>query len=144
MKDVTRGVENQTTNNTFTKWNESELQLNQKFMLSKENVHAALCGKYSTELTPLQREIPAFLFVDNIDTRSTLEHLRDLVSSSNLYIRDNNIVNTLLLHDIAIYITKLLTIFGTISKPAQIGFPISTSNNVDVLLKNSLNTFINL
>lgn len=64
--------------------------------------------------------------VDNIDTRSALDAIRDLVSNSNIYIRDHsNKLNTLLLRKIAMYITDILHIFGAINGPrGGIGFPI--------------------
>ncbi|KAG5898502.1 hypothetical protein JTB14_015506 [Gonioctena quinquepunctata] len=53
---------------------------------------------------------------DNVDTRTALESMRDL--------------------DIGMYITGMLTIFGAITQPDQIGFPVSTetSNNVECLI----------
>lgn len=70
--------------------------------------------------------------LDNIDTRSTLETLRELVFESNLYLRDRKPVNALLLHNIATYITKLLKIFGAINESTQIGFPVSTGSTTNV------------
>lgn len=63
---------------------------------------------------------------DNVDTRTALENLRDLVSTSNIYIRDNkDFLNALLLRKIAQYITDMLHIFGVISGPrGGIGFPV--------------------
>lgn len=67
-----------------------------------------------------------------MDTRTALENLRELVSVSNLYLRDNKVLNIILLHDIAKYITNLLTIFGAVSKLTTIGFPLSASSNMNV------------
>ncbi|XP_022913219.1 cysteine--tRNA ligase, cytoplasmic [Onthophagus taurus] len=117
VKDVTRGTINQTTtDSTFLKWNRNELELNEKFLSTKNLVHNALC--------------------DNVDTRSVLETMRDLVTATNLYLRDQKIVNNLLLFDIAVYITKILKIFGTINENNDVGFPISqqTTGNIESII----------
>ncbi|KAJ8914589.1 hypothetical protein NQ315_017294 [Exocentrus adspersus] len=99
---------------TFTKWNDQETSLNDKFLQTKCNVHTALC--------------------DNVDTRTALDFLRELVTTSNVYLRERKPANKLLLHDIASYITRILTIFGAINEPSKIGFPVSkeSANNVSV------------
>lgn len=58
-----------------------------------------------------------------------LDAIRDLVSHSNIYIRDNKrTLNALLLRRIAVYITDVLHIFGTIDGPrGGIGFPVGSS-----------------
>lgn len=62
---------------------------------------------------------------DNIDTRTALDIIRELVANCNVYVNQNKNPNTLLLKDIAIYITKLFIIFGAISSSYDsIGFPI--------------------
>ncbi|XP_012269862.2 cysteine--tRNA ligase, cytoplasmic [Athalia rosae] len=110
VKNKIRQMSNNTTLNTFSKWNKAELELHNKFCATKDFVHAALC--------------------DNIDTRSTLDALREIVAYSNIYLRDTKLTNNLLLRDIAIYITKILAIFGAISAPQDaIGFPISSSDS---------------
>lgn len=75
-----------------------------------------------------------FQFLDNIDTRTVLDNLRDLVSLSNIYIRDNrDALNSLLLKRIALYITDILFIFGTIAGPrGGIGFPIGDSHETNL------------
>ncbi|KAK9879201.1 hypothetical protein WA026_004049 [Henosepilachna vigintioctopunctata] len=100
--------EQKTLVSNFTKWEKPELDIMQVFLKSKDDVHAALC--------------------DNIDTRSALEVLRELVLASNLYLRDRKPLNSNLLQDVASYITKIFTVFGIISEEPKIGFPIS--NNV--------------
>ncbi|KAJ8931751.1 hypothetical protein NQ314_015283 [Rhamnusium bicolor] len=107
-----------TTFNTFLKWNLQEKSLNDKYLQSKENVHLALC--------------------DNIDTRSAVDSLRELVTSSNIYLRERKPPNNVLLHDIAVYITKMLTIFGAISDPSKLGFPTISnglSDNVECIIR---------
>ncbi|XP_023315626.1 cysteine--tRNA ligase, cytoplasmic isoform X2 [Trichogramma pretiosum] len=87
----------------FDKWSEMELDMNNKFFTAKDNIHAALC--------------------DNIDTRTALDVIRELVTNCNIYLKDCPKPNTLLLRDISVYITKILTIFGAISEHDSIGFP---------------------
>ena len=69
------------------------------------------------------------MFIDNIDTRTALEAIRDLVTHCNVYMKDIKNPNTLLLRDIAVYITKMFTIFGAISDSHNdIGFPVSSES----------------
>ncbi|XP_046748618.1 cysteine--tRNA ligase, cytoplasmic [Diprion similis] len=111
VKSRIRQMSNNTTLNTFSKWNKAELELYKKFCTTKDSVHAALC--------------------DNIDTRSALDALRDIVAHSNIYMRDSTGLNNLLLRDIAVYITKILSVFGAIPNfhHANIGFPLACDNN---------------
>ncbi|GJQ69559.1 hypothetical protein Trydic_g6655 [Trypoxylus dichotomus] len=108
VKNIARCISKQTSDVTFSKWTQAELGLNQRFLKTKENVHAALC--------------------DNIDTKSTLDSIRDLVCASNLYMRDRKPPNALLLNDIGVYITNLLKIFGAIPQSEEIGFPVCSSS----------------
>lgn len=89
----------------MVKFNKKDLALSEKFLAARQSVHSALC--------------------DNIDTRSSLDAIRELISNANVYIRDNQSkVNVQLLEEIAIYITELLEVFGAIQKPKKsIGFP---------------------
>ncbi|KAH8402094.1 hypothetical protein KR009_009720 [Drosophila setifemur] len=107
VKDLTRHVLCEEPRRQFDAWTEVEAALQKKFVASQEQVHAALC--------------------DNIDTRSALDAIRELVSASNVYIRDNKTrLNSLLLRNIATYITDLLHVFGAIAGPrGGIGFPVS-------------------
>ncbi|CAG9859419.1 unnamed protein product [Phyllotreta striolata] len=118
VKDRTRQTcSSATTVDTFTKWGEHELALNDKFMKTTADVHAALC--------------------DNIDTRSTLDSLRDLVTNTNVYFGDRKPPNALLLQDIALYVTKILKIFGAIEDKECLGFPMSkesAGNDVEGLV----------
>uniref|UniRef100_A0A1B0D7F8 Cysteine--tRNA ligase, cytoplasmic n=1 Tax=Phlebotomus papatasi TaxID=29031 RepID=A0A1B0D7F8_PHLPP len=88
-------------------WHQPESDLQAKLSSVREAVHEALC--------------------DNIDTRTVLDQLRNLVAQSNIYIRDNpRKLNRSLLRRIAQYITDLLHMFGAISGPrGGIGFPVS-------------------
>ncbi|XP_055855572.1 cysteine--tRNA ligase, cytoplasmic [Episyrphus balteatus] len=112
VKDLTRHFATEKPRRQFDAWRPTEEVLQTKYNATQTLVHEALC--------------------DNIDTRSALDALRDLVSSSNVYIRDNKCskVNSLLLRKIAMYITDLLNIFGVIAGPrGGIGFPLSNSAN---------------
>lgn len=92
----------------FDVWRAEESEMQKKFNSAKEAVHLALC--------------------DNVDTRTVLDVLRDLVAGCNIYIRDSSKsagVNKLLLKRIAEYITDLLHIFGAIQGPrGGLGFPV--------------------
>ncbi|CRK92351.1 CLUMA_CG005925, isoform A [Clunio marinus] len=108
VKDLVR----QKKSDEMTKFNEKDLVLNVKFLEARKGVYSALC--------------------DNIDTKSALDAIRELIGHSNVYMRDNqSFVNTQLLEEIAVYITELLDIFGAIQTPKKsIGFPaISGSDN---------------
>ena len=66
--------------------------------------------------------------LDNVDTKGSLEAVRELISSANVYMRDNKeLVNAQLLEKCAVYVTDLLRIFGAIKvAKGSIGFPLST------------------
>ncbi|XP_039447218.1 cysteine--tRNA ligase, cytoplasmic [Culex pipiens pallens] len=109
VKDLTRHVVSGKPRDRFNPWTPVESDLQQKLNSSKAAVHEALC--------------------DNIDTRTALDVIRDLISYSNVYIRDHkSALNALLLRNIATYITELLHIFGAIVGPrGGIGFPVGGS-----------------
>lgn len=109
VKDLIR----QKKSNEMTKMNEKDLELSSKFLEARKAVHAALC--------------------DNIDTKSSLDAIRELIGHSNVYIRDNQKdVNVQLLEEIAIFVTDLLQVFGAIQGPKQsIGFPAGGSGAVN-------------
>lgn len=112
VKDLTRNVGQQTTLDSFQKWGNKELELNQKFMEAKDAVHSCLC--------------------DNIDTAGALKTIRDLVSTCNLYLGDKTTdfsPNALLLRDIASYITSLVRTFGALPSDSSIGFPLSSTES---------------
>ncbi|XP_072748832.1 cysteine--tRNA ligase, cytoplasmic [Anoplolepis gracilipes] len=105
VKCKIRSLGTKTTIDSFSKWFKPEILLNRNFHLAKHFIHKALC--------------------DNIDTRSVLDMIRELVTNCNVYISQNKNPNMLLLRDIAVYITKMFIIFGTISSSHDsIGFPI--------------------
>lgn len=112
VKDVTRGLSQvKTSFDTFSKWSEWELSLNKKYLETKENVHRALC--------------------DNIDTKTALDALRDLVGAVNIYLKDRKPPNKVLLYDIGVYITKILSVFGTTYETAKLGFTSSSTTSGD-------------
>ncbi|XP_058461123.1 cysteine--tRNA ligase, cytoplasmic [Malaya genurostris] len=114
VKDLTRHVVSGKPRDQFNRWSNVETELQQKFNITKDAVHEALC--------------------DNIDTRTALDALRDMVSYSNIYIRDHkNELNALLLRRIGSYITELLNIFGVINGPrGGIGFTFGTTESTNV------------
>ena len=115
VKCEIRSLGSHTNINTFSKWTDSEVELNEKFCDAKDSVHNALC--------------------DNIDTRSALDAIRDLVSHCNIYMKQIKQPNTLLLRDVAVYITKMFIVFGAIlSSHDNIGFPVDdkiTNSNLE-------------
>ncbi|KAM8712580.1 hypothetical protein ACLKA7_012990 [Drosophila subpalustris] len=122
VKDLTRLVLTGKAMDQFTEWTSLESALQTKFGEAQAQVYAALC--------------------DNIDTRSALDSIRELVSNTNIYIRDNKSrLNHLLLRKIATYITNLLHTFGAINGPrGGIGFPLGggDSNNAASIDQESL------
>jgi cysteinyl-tRNA synthetase len=97
----------------MTKLTTRDLDLRSKFYVTKLNVDAALC--------------------DNIDTKSSLDAIREIISHANIYLREIQMseVNVQLLEEIAIYITQLLKIYGAIQDNGKnsIGFPIANDVN---------------
>ncbi|XP_077995092.1 cysteine--tRNA ligase, cytoplasmic-like [Glandiceps talaboti] len=97
----------------FLKWNEAEKKLSEQFQQIKSDIDQALC--------------------DSIDTKSAMDAMRDLVSQSNIYVRDikssKQIPNSILLRSIAVYLTDILKVFGAIDGDDLIGFPMSSGEN---------------
>ncbi|KZC10167.1 PREDICTED: cysteine--tRNA ligase, cytoplasmic [Dufourea novaeangliae] len=127
VKCKIRSLGSETNINTFSKWTNSEMELNAKFSNAKDSVHNALC--------------------DNVDTRSALDMIRDIVTHCNIYMNQTKQPNTLLLRDVAVYITKMFTIFGAISSSHDtIGFPVddNTANlNVEEVVMPYLEVLAN-
>lgn len=84
---------------------------------------------YSSKLT----KIP-----DNIDTRSVLDEIRELINCSNNYIRAKSssqaAVNKLLLRNVAAYVTHIMKVFGVIPGDGVIGFPVASAGASNVIL----------
>ncbi|XP_024884436.1 cysteine--tRNA ligase, cytoplasmic-like [Temnothorax curvispinosus] len=110
-----RSLGTNTIANSFPKCSNSELELYEKFFHATGSIHKALC--------------------DNIDTRTVLELIRELVANCNVYMNQSKNPNTILLKRIAMYITDMFIIFGAIpSSYDSIGFPIddeAVSKNVE-------------
>uniref|UniRef100_A0A1I8PRH7 Cysteine--tRNA ligase, cytoplasmic n=1 Tax=Stomoxys calcitrans TaxID=35570 RepID=A0A1I8PRH7_STOCA len=115
VKDLTRHVTTDEPRRQFDAWTSIEAGLQKKYNEVRSAVHKALC--------------------DNIDTRSALDAVRDLVTAANIYIRDNKErLNCLLLRKIATYITNLMCIFGAINQKPNMGFPVggTSEGNMDL------------
>ncbi|XP_075972800.1 cysteine--tRNA ligase, cytoplasmic [Anticarsia gemmatalis] len=92
-------------------WGPEEQQLSAKLSAVKEQVHAALC--------------------DNIDTRSALDALRELVGAAHVFLRQAPARASPLLAAAARYVTDVLHVFGAVEGPrGGIGFPVGDANNV--------------
>lgn len=99
----------------YLKWTSQDLQLQNSLETTKTNVHNALC--------------------DNINTRDAVFALRDLISVANVYIQDAKAqktqINAPLLKQAAVYISKMLRIFGVIQSYDLDSFGFRTSDSVD-------------
>ncbi|KAK3873188.1 hypothetical protein Pcinc_021787 [Petrolisthes cinctipes] len=80
------------TGDTSSVWKLPEVALQKIFDNARVNIHKALC--------------------DNIDTRTTLDLIRDLITEANKYMNSNQQVNTQLLVGINEYVVKMMQIFG--------------------------------
>merc|ERR1719510_2865756 len=100
----------------FNKWSTEEVELNRELESTKDKIHRALC--------------------DNIDTRSVLETIRELVTTSNAYIEKTRVtqvgVNRQLIKKVAAYITRIFDVFGLMAQNESIGFPSGTSESGDL------------
>ncbi|KAK7098490.1 cysteine--tRNA ligase, cytoplasmic-like [Littorina saxatilis] len=127
VKDIMRttpasGIE------AWDKWNPEEVAFNNRFLQKKQAVYEALC--------------------DSIDTRTALEHVRELVTAGNSYIAQARAAkrrpNRRLLENVAIYITDLFKVFGAVPRDQSIGFPQGTagqSGNLEETVMPYLSTF---
>ncbi len=91
---------------SYVKFGESERLLDERFAVVKQQVHSALC--------------------DNVDTRSAMESVRELIGQANVYIgrveAEKRVPNCLLLRNVATYMTRLFRIFGAVPEATEIGF----------------------
>ena len=117
VKTRLRSMKQLDHSDAFTKFTEQDLALNERFSKIKSDIHLALC--------------------DSIDTPSVMEHIRQLVSATNIYMNaPNATVNRLLLRNIAAYITRLINIFGLNASPSStddIGFTRSTEQQASAV-----------
>eukprot|EP00761_Pharyngomonas_kirbyi_P014650 gb/GECH01014680.1/.p1 GENE.gb/GECH01014680.1/~~gb/GECH01014680.1/.p1 ORF type:complete len:1220 (+),score=272.25 gb/GECH01014680.1/:1-3660(+) len=84
------------------KWGKAEMELHDYLIYTQDKVHEYLC--------------------DNINTPDVMNALLSLVSKANAYGKGNSDRKALLLRKIAVYITRMLRIFGVITQPVEIGF----------------------
>ena len=75
--------------------------------------------------------VPTVCSADSIDTPSVMKHLRELVNRCNVYMTEAKPPNTHLLENVALYITKMLQVFGAIPSPSTVGYPVH-SQQLDV------------
>lgn len=93
----------------FQKWSDAERELNQRFVRAKNRVRQALC--------------------DNIDTKTSLEAIKSLISDCNKYLaRMKRSANRVLIKSVAEYVTRLFQIFGVIEGKQTLGFPSTESS----------------
>lgn len=83
-------------------WDEKDTDLSQFIVKSQEGVHKALC--------------------DNFDTAGTLKWLSDLVTKANSYMEKNGNKKAFLLKKAAIFVTRILRVFGLIEGHQEFGF----------------------
>lgn len=106
IKTHLRAVKQLNHSNAYTKFDAHDLELNERLSAAKKQIHLALC--------------------DSIDTPTAMDHIRQLVSATNIYMNSTSATpNRLLLRNVASYITRLITIFGlnaTAASNDEIGF----------------------
>lgn len=83
-------------------WGDAELTMNKTYNNARLAFSAALC--------------------DNIDTRTALDSLRDLITEANKYMRSTELVNSQLLVNVNSYVSKMMEMFGvTLSNQSNSG-----------------------
>lgn len=60
-----------------------------------------------------------------------MDGLRELLTACNIYIKEVKSPSSVLLYDIALYVTKILKVFGTVPEKNLIGFPTSQEGNTN-------------
>lgn len=79
----------------YRKWGLNEISLNEEFIKCRDKVDEALC--------------------DNLDTKSVLVTIKDLINQANIYIKGNcSTCNFELLEDIAKFVSFILRVFGLV------------------------------
>ena len=116
VKDLLRGgPASNTSADYYQKWGQEELELNGKLSELQDRVRVALS--------------------DNIDTKSSLEAVKNMITTCNKYLRQQKqSANRLLMKTIAEYVTQLFQIFGVIEGGQSLGFPSAgtgTSSNTE-------------
>jgi cysteinyl-tRNA synthetase len=83
-------------------WNGLDVELH-KFLLEKQKlIHESL--------------------LDNFNTAAVINHLVELVNRANIYLQNNSERKGFLLKKIAVYITKILRVFGLVDHAKEFGF----------------------
>lgn len=83
----------------FRKWGAEEIRLNSSLLELQDQVDSALR--------------------DNIDTKSALVALKDLIKCCNHYLKDSCTPHPQLMYDVASYVHRILTIFGVIDESSS-------------------------
>ncbi|RWS31740.1 cysteine--tRNA ligase: cytoplasmic-like protein [Leptotrombidium deliense] len=105
VKDILRS----SNLNKFEKWTQLEIDLNNRFYETIAGVDDALC--------------------DNIDTRTALDLIRELITSCNIYLKSIPNPNASLLKNVAEFITRIFGTFGLIEDTkVDIGFGATSQN----------------
>nr|CAG4639005.1 EOG090X02DZ [Daphnia magna] len=109
VKDLLRnGPSSSTAAENFQKWGKDEEEINNRFVETKQRVREALC--------------------DNIDTKTSLDAIKSLISTCNKYLAQlKQSANRVLIKIIAEYVTRLFQIFGVIEGKENLGFPSDSS-----------------
>lgn len=95
VKDILRSSSYSASDaNCYVKWSQEEKELNRKMLEIEDAVDGALC--------------------DNIDTKTALDSLRELITGFNIYLKQTKRPNLLLSMTIANYVSKILRVFGII------------------------------
>jgi len=124
-KDILRKPENVAVNAHNYKAAEKALQC--EFLEKKRDVHTALC--------------------DSIDTAAALQVMQALVKQTNIYIghckQEERTPNHSIVKRIAMYLTKMLKIFGANNGEQEIGFP-SAGASGGVNVEDTVMPYVNL
>nr|CAG4636836.1 EOG090X02DZ [Ceriodaphnia reticulata] len=109
VKDLLRnGPASSTAAEYYQKWGTTEEEINGRFVEMKLRVREALC--------------------DNIDTKTSLEAVKSMISTCNKYLaQQKQSANRVLIKNVAEYITRLFQIYGVIEDKQNLGFPSDAS-----------------
>lgn len=124
VKDVLRNASSSSMKmDCSMKWRDEEKAFDSQLSTTQVRVHEALC--------------------DNVDTRSALEALRELIAAANVYLHKKKSARQtpcrLLIRNSGLYVTRMLNVFGVSGQP-QVGFTseadesLSVANKEDVAL----------
>lgn len=114
VKDLQRsGPSSSTASEHFQKWDQTDAEVNDKFVDLKHRVRVALC--------------------DNVDTKTALDAVRNMITACNKYLaHKKELANRVLMKNVAEYVTRLFQIFGVIEGKQAVGFPSEASGSADV------------